>query len=95
VTGIFPAPTDLTHNRGLATGPAAFAGEAGAAPRLYLCDEELAAMEGGMSYSDVEAAGPQPANLVADPPRPADTDVARRGVEAADRLQGLDELSTP
>ena len=39
-----------------------------------------------MSYSDVQAAVPESANLVADPPRPFDMDVARRGVAALDRL---------
>jgi len=43
-------------------------------------------MEGGMSYAAVQAAVPESANLVADPPRPFDMDVARRGVEALDRL---------
>ena len=39
-----------------------------------------------MSYSDVEAAVPQSENLIADPPRPFDVDVARRGVAALDKL---------
>ena len=39
-----------------------------------------------MSYADVQAAVPRSANLIADPPRPFDMDVARRGVEALDRL---------
>jgi hypothetical protein len=43
-------------------------------------------MEGGMSYADVQAAVPRAANLIADPPRPFDMDVARRGVEALDQL---------
>jgi len=83
---VFSSPTDLTHNRGLIADPAAYAEEAGAASWLYMCGEEFAAMEGGMSYSDVQAAVPASANLIADPPRPFDMDVARRGVEALDRL---------
>lgn len=82
----FLSPADLTHNRGLIADPAAFAREAGAASWLYLCGEEFAAMEGGMSYADVQAAVPESANLIADPPRPFDMDVARRGVEALDHL---------
>ena len=39
-----------------------------------------------MSYTDVQAAVPRSANLIADPPRPFDMDVARRGVEALDKL---------
>jgi len=43
-------------------------------------------MDGGMSFADVEAAVPRSANLVADPPRPFDMDVARQGVAALDML---------
>ena len=83
---MFPGPNGLVHNRGLIADPANFAEEAGAASWLYLCGEEFAAMEGGMSYADVQAAVPESTNLIADPPRPFDMDVARRGVEALDRL---------
>ena len=83
---MFSTPTDITHNRGLIADPAAFAQEADAASWLYLCGEEFATMEGGMSYADVQAAVAESTNLVADPPRPFDMDVARRGVEALDRL---------
>ena len=79
-------PTDLAYNRGLIADPAAFARDAGAASWLFLCGEEFAEMEGGMSYVDVQAAVPESANLVADPPRPFDMDVARRGVDTLDRL---------
>ena len=82
----FQTPTDLIHNRGLIVDPAAFAHDAGAAAWLYLCGEEFAAMEGGMSYDDVRAAVPESTNLIADPPSPFDMDVARRGVEALDDL---------
>jgi protein tyrosine phosphatase (PTP) superfamily phosphohydrolase (DUF442 family) len=82
----FESPTDLIHNRGLIADPAGFAQERGAASWLYLNGEEFAAMEGGMSYGDVEAAVPVSVNLIADPPRPFDIDVARRGVAALDQL---------
>lgn len=82
----FPSPTDLSHNRGLIADPIAFAKDAGAASWLYLCGEEFASMEGGMSYADVQAAVPKSANLIADPPRQFDMDIARRGVEALDNL---------
>ena len=83
---MFSGPTELTHNSGAIADPAAFAEKAHAASWLYLCGEEFASMEGGMSYADVEAAVPVSENLVADPPRAFDMDVARRGVEALDRL---------
>ena len=82
----FSTPTDLMYNRGLIADPTDFAKEASAAAWLYLCGEEFASMEGGMSYDDVRAAVPESANLVADPPRPFDMDVARLGVAALDDL---------
>lgn len=82
----FQSPTDLTFNRGLIADPAAFAADASAASWLYLCGEEFASMEGGMSYAEVQAAVAEAEHLIADPPRPFDMDVARRGVAALDRL---------
>ena len=82
----FASPTNLKHNRGLIDDPAAFAESAGAASWLYLCGEEFAGMEGGMSYAGVQAAVPESVNVIADPPRPFDMDIARRGVAALDEL---------
>ena len=82
----FLVPTDLIHNRGLVADPTAYAKEADAASWLYLCGQEFAAMEGGMSYADVKAAVPESSNLIADPPRPFDMDIARRGVALLDQL---------
>jgi hypothetical protein len=82
----FQSPTDLTHNRGLIADPAAFARDAGAESWLFLCGEEFAAMEGGMSFADVRSAVRESVNLVADPPRPFDIDVARQGVAVLDDL---------
>jgi hypothetical protein len=82
----FETPTDLMNNRGLIADPEAFAREKGAASWLYLCGEEFASMEGGMSYADVERAVPVSANVVSDPPTPLDLDLARKQIEA---LAGL------
>jgi hypothetical protein len=82
----FETPTDLMHNRGLIADPEAFAKERGAASWLYLCGEEFASMEGGMSYDDVQRAVPVSANVVSDPPTPLDLDLARRQVEALESL---------
>ena len=82
----FQSPTDLVHNRGPIADPAVFAKEAGAASWLYLCGEQFAAMEGGMSFTDVQSAVPESVNLIADPPRAFDMDVARQGVAALDKL---------
>ena len=82
----FESPTNLTFNRGLIADPEAFARETNAASWLFLCGEEFAAMEGGMSYASVQAAVPDSANVVSDPPRVLDTDLARQQVAALDQL---------
>jgi len=82
----FETPTDLMNNRGLIADPEAFAQEKGAASWLYLCGEEFASMEGGMSYEDVQRAVPVSANVVSDPPTPLDLDLARTQIEALDEL---------
>jgi hypothetical protein len=82
----FEAPTDLMNNRGLIADPEAFAREKGAASWLYLCGEEFASMEGGMSYADVQRAVPVSANVVSDPPVQLDLDLARKQIEALDGL---------
>ena len=82
----FETPTDLTNNRGLIADPEAFAREKGAASWLYLCGEEFASVEGGMSYADVQRAVPVSANVVSDPPTRLDLDLARRQIEALDGL---------
>jgi hypothetical protein len=82
----FETPTDLKHNRGLIADPDSFARENGAASWLYLCGEEFAAMDGGMSYASVEEAVPESVNIVSDPPVVMDMDLARRQVAALDDL---------
>lgn len=84
--GAFESPSDLIHNRGLIADPAAFAQNAGAESWLFLCGEEFAETEGGMSFADAQSAVRESVNLVADPPHPFDMDVARRGVAALDKL---------
>jgi hypothetical protein len=82
----FETPTDLPFNRGPIADPEGFARDASAASWLYLCGEEFAAMEGGMSYADVQAAVPESANVISDPPREMTMDLARRQVAALDQL---------
>lgn len=82
----FESPTDLEFNRGPIEDPEAFARDANAASWLFLCGEEFAAMEGGMSYASVQAAVGDSANVVSDPPRVLDMDLARRHVAALDQL---------
>jgi hypothetical protein len=81
----FESPVDLTFNTEPITDPQAFARDAGASSWLFLCGEEFAAM-GGMSYADAQAAVPESANVVSDPPRVMDMDLARRQIDALDKL---------
>ena len=85
----FDTPTDLLYNRGPIVDPEAFARDADAASWLYLCGEEFASMEGGMSYESVQAAVAESANVVSDPPREMTMDLARQQIAA------LDELARP
>jgi hypothetical protein len=82
----FDTPTELVHNRGPIADPAAFARDAGVRSWLYLCGEEFAATDGGMSYADVQAAVPESANVVSDPPREMTMDLARQQIAALDDL---------
>jgi len=82
----FETPVGLTFNRGLIADPEAFARGADAASWLFLCGEEFASVAGGMSYASVQAAVAESANIVSDPPRALDMDLAREHVAALDRL---------
>jgi hypothetical protein len=82
----FETPTDLNYNRGLISDPASFAREHDAAAWLFLCGQEFASTDGGMSFADVQAAVPESANVVSDPPVVPDMDLARRQVSALDKL---------
>lgn len=82
----FEMPKDLVHNRGLVADPDAFAAEVGAASWLFLCGDEFAAMEGGISYDQVQAAVGASANIVSDPPQVLDMNLARQHVAALDEL---------
>jgi hypothetical protein len=82
----FETPTDMTFNRGLIQDPQAFADDASAASWLYLCGEQFAEMEGGMSYAQVRDAVPESANVVSDPPVELDMDLARRQIAALEEL---------
>ncbi|HSV39540.1 MAG TPA: hypothetical protein VLI04_12350 [Nocardioidaceae bacterium] len=79
----------MTFNRGLIADPAEFAREAEAASWLYLCGEEFASMDGGMSYADVQEAVPVARNIVADPPVHLSMELAR------EELAALAELPRP
>lgn len=82
----FESPADLKFNRGPIADPSAFARDFRAESWLFLCGEEFAAMDGGMSYADVQKAVGESVNIVSDPPQVLDMDLARRQVAALDML---------
>jgi hypothetical protein len=77
---------ELHNNRGLIADPRSFARDVNAASWLYLCGDAFAAMDGGMSYEDVQSAVDAAANVVSDPPVVMDMDLARRHIAALDEL---------
>jgi hypothetical protein len=83
---MFETPTEFTYNRGKIEDPEAFARDANAASWLYLCGEEFAEVEGGMSYDQVQAAVPESRNVVSDPPVEMSMDLAREQIAALDEL---------
>jgi len=76
----------LHFNRGLIQDPAKYFKDIGCASWLYLVGEEFAKMEGGMSYDQVQAAAPKSINVISDPPRVLNLDLAKQHVEALDLL---------
>ncbi len=82
----FQVPADLSFNRGPIADPENFARDAGAASWLFLCGDEFAAMDGGMSYEQVQAAVPESVNIISDPPRVLDIEMARQHMAALDQL---------
>lgn len=76
----------MTYNRALIDDPAAFAQENDAASWLYLCGEEFATVDGGMSFAQVEAAVPESGNVVSDPPVSMSMDLAREQIAALERF---------
>ena len=76
----------LHFNRGLIQDPATYFKNTECASWLYLVGEEFSKMEGGMSYNQVKAAAPQSINVISDPPRVLDLDLAKQHVEALDIL---------
>ncbi|HTH63191.1 MAG TPA: hypothetical protein VL563_00810 [Gemmatimonadales bacterium] len=82
----FALPADLAYNRGLIEDPGAYAKAGGFRSWLYLVGDEFAAMPGGMSYAQVQAAVPSSARVVSDPPRVLSVELARQHIAALDTL---------
>jgi hypothetical protein len=82
----FALPSDISFNRGPIADPKAFARDAHAASWLFLCGDEWAAADEGMSYAQVQEAVAESVNIVSDPPVALDLDLARQHIAALDRL---------
>jgi hypothetical protein len=80
-----PLP-DISFNTEKVADPSAFARERKAASWLCLTGEEFAAMEGGISFAQVQRAVGRSINVVSDPPRTLNLDLAREHVAALDEL---------
>jgi hypothetical protein len=82
----FELPSDLSFNKGLIQDPTTYIKDIGCKSWLFLIGEEFSKMPGGMSYEQVQAATPDCINVVSDPPRVLDLDLARQHVEALNLL---------
>jgi len=82
----FELPGDLSFNKGLIQDPKTYIKEVGCKSWLYLVGEEFSKMPGGISYEQVQAATPDCMNVVSDPPRILNLDLARQHVEALNAL---------
>ncbi|HEY6954247.1 MAG TPA: hypothetical protein VI385_03340 [Flavisolibacter sp.] len=82
----FQLPEDLKYNDGFVKDPRSYIKERGCQSWLYLVGEEFASMENGMSYQQVQEATPHSANVVSDPPRVLNLELANQQVNALDAL---------
>src|SRR6266496_4909537 len=82
----FHLPGDLHYNRGLIQNPIDYLKNAGCNSWLFLVGEEFAKMDGGMSYNQVQAATDHSVNVISDPPRVLNLDLAKQHVKALDLL---------
>jgi hypothetical protein len=76
----------LHYNKGLIQNPVTYLKNVECNSWLYLVGEEFAKMDGGMSYDQVQVATSHSINVISDPPRVLNLDLARQHVEALDSL---------
>jgi len=82
----FELPEDLTYNNGFVKDPGTYLKDCGCVSWLYLIGQEFAKMDNGMSYEQVQEATPYCRNVISDPPRVLNLDLAREHVKALDSL---------
>ena len=86
----FEFPDDLRFNREAVSDPEAFARDTGAASWLFLCGDDFAALDWGMSYTQVQASVPESENIVSDPPVALSVEFARRARRGAGSAAATD-----
>ena len=82
----FDFPQDLKFNRGFILDPSQYLKDSGCASWLFLIGKEFADMENGISYQQVQEATPESINVISDPPRVLDLDLAKQHIKALDEL---------
>jgi hypothetical protein len=82
----FKLPEDLKYNKGIIQHPETYLKDAGCKSWLFLVGEEFSKMDGGMSYDQVKAATTNCVNVISDPPRELNLELARQHVKALDEL---------
>jgi len=82
----FKLPDDLRFNRGLIQNPADYIKDLGCNSWLSLTGKEFEKMDGGMSYKQVQAATDHSVNVISDPPKVLNLELAKQHVQALDSL---------
>ena len=82
----FKLAEDLSYNNGPIKDPGTYLKESGCKSWLFLVGEEFAKMDNGMSYQQVQAATPYCINVISDPPKVLNLDLAHQHVKALDSL---------
>ena len=82
----FELSEDLRFNEGLITDPSAYFQQSGCESWLCLTGEEFAKMENGMSFQQVQESTQNCINIVSDPPKTLNLDLAEQQVNALDSL---------
>ena len=76
----------LRYNKGFIQNPADYIKDTGCNSWLCLTGEEFEKMDEGISYKQVQAATDHSANVISDPPKILDLDLAKQHVSALDTL---------
>jgi hypothetical protein len=82
----FELPDDLSFNKGLIKDPTTYFQDIGCNSWLFLVGEEFSKMDGGISFTQVQSATSNSMNVISDPPRVLNLDLAKQHVEALDVL---------